>query len=223
VSDVETAFEQVIGRQPSDAERQRLYKLRDSLGLRENDAFWFIVMALEQYDALFREYPRQLAEETARTIEGARATFAAAAQGEAAHVQQVLSQKVAETSVQIARKLSERPLALHRVTMVLAAVVAFGALCVNTGYNLATSARPFWASPERFSGVQRVLSLVFAVPAGWMLFVFALPGAWHTGSVGWALARDQEGGPRERVLGWTITTVCAVSCVALAIMIAKLT
>ena len=146
---VESAFEKVLGRQPSDAERQRLYRLRDSLGLRDNDAFWAIVMALEQYDALFREYPRQLAEESARTIESARATFAAAAQSEAAHVQEMLSQRVAETSVKIARKLAERPLALHRVTTVLAAVVAFGRLCVNAGYNLASSARPFWASAER--------------------------------------------------------------------------
>jgi hypothetical protein len=83
-----------------------------------------------------RQYPVRLAEETGRCIESARVAFAVAAENEAAHVQRVLSEKVAETSVEIARKLAERPMGLHRVTMVLAAVVAFGALCVSAGYSL---------------------------------------------------------------------------------------
>src|ERR1019366_4001115 len=100
-------------------------RLRDALGLRDNAAFWSIVMALEHYDAFFRQYPAQLAEETARAIESARAAFAVGAEKEAAEVHRVLSARVAETSVEIARKLAERPVGLHRVTTVVAAVVAF--------------------------------------------------------------------------------------------------
>jgi hypothetical protein len=44
-------------------------------------------------------------------------------------VQRTLS----ETSVAIARRLAERPVGLHRVTMLMAVVVAFGALCVTAG------------------------------------------------------------------------------------------
>ena len=47
-----------------------------------------------------------------------------------------LSEKVAEKSVAIARHLAESAVAIHRVTMLLAAVVAFGALCVSVGYTL---------------------------------------------------------------------------------------
>ena len=126
---VEEAFAKVVGRQTSDEERARLYRLRDALGLRDNDAFWSIVMALEYYDSFFRAYPEKLAEETARAIENARAAFAVAAEKEAAEVERVLSERVAETSVKIARKLAERPVGLHRVTTALAAAVAFGALC----------------------------------------------------------------------------------------------
>jgi hypothetical protein len=131
---VEEAFAKVVGRQVSEEERARLYRLRDALGLHDNDAFWSIVMALEHYDAFFRQYPAQLAELTARAIENARAAFAVAAEKEAAQVERVLSERVAETSVQIARKLAERPVGLHRVTTVLAAVVAFGALAVPAGW-----------------------------------------------------------------------------------------
>ena len=82
----------------------------------------------------------------------------------------MLSERVAETSVQIARKLAERPVGLHRVTAVLAAVVAFGALCVRSGYSLASAEKPFWVTQEANLGVlPKVLSLALSVPAGWMI------------------------------------------------------
>jgi hypothetical protein len=62
---LDEAFAKVVGRQASEQERERLYRLREALGLRDNDAFWSIVLALEYYDAFFRQYPAQLAEETA--------------------------------------------------------------------------------------------------------------------------------------------------------------
>ena len=83
--------------------------MRDALGLQDNDAFWAIVMALEHYDSFFRRYPKELAEEAARTIESARAAFALAAAKEAAQAQRTLSEQVAQTSAEIARKLAERP------------------------------------------------------------------------------------------------------------------
>jgi hypothetical protein len=113
---VEEAFAKVVGRQASDGERTRLYRLRDALGLRDNDVFWSIVMALEHYDSFFRAYPEKLAEETARSIENARAAFAVAAEKEAAQVQRVLSEKVAETC---ARALRDDMTSVHRLARML--------------------------------------------------------------------------------------------------------
>ena len=98
---VEEAFAKVVGRQASHEERARLYRLRDALGLRDNDAFWSIVMALEHYDSFFRAYPEKLAEQTARTIESARAAFAIAAEKEAA---QALHRAVAIAPLAAARR-----------------------------------------------------------------------------------------------------------------------
>jgi hypothetical protein len=69
---IETCFEKLVGRQATEAERTRLSRLRDVLGLKDNDAFWAIVMALEHYDALFREYPERLAQLTERMLEDTR-------------------------------------------------------------------------------------------------------------------------------------------------------
>jgi len=220
---IEDAFARVVGRPASDHERQRLYRLRDALGLHDNDAFWGIVMALEYYDSFFRQYPAQLAEETRRAIERARGAFAAAAKSEAARVQRVLSERVAETSMQMARKLADRPVGLHQVTLVLAAATGFGVLCVHAGYSLARTERPFWVSPaESARGTQTVLAAVLATPAGWMIFALLLPVAVQGAKAGWATAADAMAHPRERILGGCILALCVAGCVACAVILARL-
>jgi AcrR family transcriptional regulator len=219
---LEETFAKVVGRHASDEERQRLYRLRDALGLRDNDAFWSIVMALEYYDSFFRRYPAELAEYTERCIEDARAAFAAAAEREAAQVQRTLSEKVAETSVAIARRLAERPVGLHRVTMLLAAVVAFGAPCVGAGYSLAAPVKPFWVtSAETLTPLQREAAVVLAAPAGWMVFALLLPAAVYGAKVGW-LAASETTERRGKIIGWGIVVACAFASAACAVMLAKL-
>jgi hypothetical protein len=162
---IDDAFGKVIGRQPSEMERARLYRVREALGLSDNDAFWYIVMILEHYDSLYRDYPRQIGEHAAATLEGARRAFAAAAEAESAKAQRMLSEKVAETSVVIARRLAERPVGLHRVTMLLAAAVSFGAMCMAVGVDLAGGRAAWWAATST-DGRAR---LVLGAPAGWMI------------------------------------------------------
>jgi hypothetical protein len=219
---LEDTFAKVVGRPPSEAERGRLYRLRDALGLRDNDAFWSIVMALEHYDSFFRAYPAQLAAETHRCLEQARAALAVAAQREAAHVHRMLSEKVAQTSVEIARKLADGPVGLHRMTAMLAAVVAFGALCVVAGYHLATAPTPSWVTREGLNpGLGRVVAVVFAVPAGWMVFALLLPAAVAGARTGWAIGADAMLARRERILGWCLVVVCIAGGVACAALLSN--
>jgi hypothetical protein len=219
---LEETFAKVVGRHASDEERLRLHRLRDALGLRDNDAFWSIVMALEYYDSFFRRYPTELAEHTERCIGDARAAFAAAAKREAAQLQWALSEKVAETSVAIARRLAERPVGLHRVTMLLGAVVAFGALCVAAGYSLAAPVKPFWVtSAETLTPLEREAAVVLAAPAGWMVFALLVPAAAYGARAGWLTASETTE-RRGKILGWGIVAACAFACAACAVMLAKL-
>jgi hypothetical protein len=221
---VEEAFAKIVGRSASEEERLRLYRLRDALGLRDNDAFWSIVMALEHYDSFFRAYPDKLAEKTAQCIDNARTAFAAAARHEAARAERLLSERVAQTSVEIARKLAEEPLRLHRITAVLAAVVAFGALCVHAGYSLAFADKPFWAAGGQSApGASRVLAMLLAVPAGWMMFALLLPTAGYGAKQGWRLAGDVTSDWRDKAVGWGLFAVCVAGGLASAVMLAKLT
>jgi len=214
---VEDAFAKLTGRQASPAERERLYRLRDALGLRDNDAFWSIVMALEYYDALWRSYPAQLAEEAARSIEGARAAFAAAAQKEAAEVHHALSAKVAETSVALARRLTDKPVGLHRITLSLAVATAFGTLCVHAGYRLALR-----HGPARGEGEGGALAALLAVPAGWMIFAFLLPAAAMGAHAGRQMAADPLAERRDKALGGLLVVLSVTGAVACAVLLARI-
>jgi hypothetical protein len=224
VSRIDDAFAKVVGRPPAEHERARLERLRDALGLQDNDAFWAIVMALEHYDSFFRRYPRELAEEAARTIESARAAFAVAAAKEAALAQRRLAEQVAQTSVEIARRLAARPVGLHRVTLVLASVVAFGALCVAAGYGWAAANRPFWVGSDgEFQGGRRLLSIVLNVPAGWMVFALLVPAAAYGARYGWRTASDANLPAHERAIGWSTVGLCVAASVACLVMLARVT
>lgn len=220
--DLDDTFGKILGRQPSELERQRLYRVRDTLGLRDNDAFWYIVLILEHYDALYRDYPQQIADHARRTLESAREAFAAAAATESAKAQNLLSQKVAETSVSIARKLAERPLRIDRITTLFATVVTFGALCVTVGFKLASPDRPFWCNPRMTrEGTGMIFAAILGVPAGWMALILALPALAYLGKTAWHSASEAETlGPR--MLGWTLVGLSVVAAAGCAIALARI-
>ena len=216
---VEEAFAKVLGRQPSEDERGRLYRIRDTLGLRDNDAFWYIVLVLEHYDSLYRDYPGQIRDEARKTIEEARRAFAAAAEVEAAKAQTALAQQVAETSVVIARKLAERPVGVQGVTAMFAAAVAFGALCMTAGAKVAGGDWPLgWSR----SGGASIAALVLGAPAGWMVFALGLPVTFHGAKVGWNIAHEVAAKPVGRGLGWGLVGLCAVGTAACAVALVRL-
>jgi hypothetical protein len=219
--DVDAVYEKVVGHPASDAERARLYRLRDSLGLSDNDAFWYILIILEHYDALYRDYPRQIAEHAAATLEGARRAFATAAAAESAKAQRTLAEKVAETSVVIARRLAERPIDLHRVTTLVATVVAFGAMCMAAGVEFGEGKVPWWTASTGDGRARQLLSAVLGAPAGWMIFALMVPGAFYGGRLGWHMARADDASPTARVLGWTLVVIAALGIAACAALLAK--
>ena len=219
---IDEAFVKLTGRQATIEERERLHRVREALGLHDNDAFWAIVMALEYYDSLWRQYPAQFAEHAARTIDRSRAAFAAAAQKEAAHAQRVLSAQVAETSVAMARRLADRPPGVHYVTLFFAAVVAFGALCVHAGIRLASTDGASLARAAELRGSTGALGHVLAIPAGWMIFALILPSAAVGVKAGWDIAVDPLAELPHKALGGCLVALCLAGVVACAALLVQL-
>jgi hypothetical protein len=218
---VEDAFATLLGRQASDRERERLHRVRDALHLGDNDALWLIVLALEHYDALFREYPESLGQVTRHALEQAQAAFATAAEAEAAKAHRVLAERVADASLRIARTLAERPFPWTPCLLGGLWLVLFGAMSLTAGYELADPARPFWADPTSSTGARALLAVVLGAPAGWMVFAGMLAIATRAAHRGWSMAHDPESGGRERAWGWGIAAMAGIGVVACASILAK--
>ena len=68
MSDLDDSFAKLLGRQPSDAERQSLYRVRDALCLKNNDALWLVLMALQHYQGQYEKFPQAIAQAAKDTL-----------------------------------------------------------------------------------------------------------------------------------------------------------
>jgi hypothetical protein len=218
---IDDAFAKVIGRQPSQAERERLYRVREALGLSDNDAFWYIVMILEHYDSLYRDYPRLIGRQAEEVLESARRAFAVAAEAESAKAQRMLSERVAETSVAIARKLTEKPVGLHRVTAMIAVAAVFGGMCLTAGVELGGGKPAWWAASAGAGRARSVLGVVLGAPVGWIAFALLVPTAAYWAKEGWRMAKDVEADALHKAIGWSLMVVCAAGGAASAWLLAR--
>jgi len=213
----EEAFAKLLGRHPSEKERERLYRVRDALGIQENDAFWYIVMTLEHYDSLYDGYPAKMAQAAEEAIARARGAFEAAAVAESVAVRRLLAEEVRRVAAKSGEGLSGF---VGVVGAVLAAVVVFGAICVSAGFALG-SGHGLWAAGSGSGVGWRLVAWVLSAPAGWMAFALLLPGLLQVGRRGWRMARMGLSG-EERAGGWGLVGVSALGSLACVVVLALL-
>ena len=58
MGELDDSFATLLGRQPTDKEKQALYRVRDALKLKATDAVWLLLMALQHYETLYEQLPR---------------------------------------------------------------------------------------------------------------------------------------------------------------------
>ena len=68
MNELNDSFATLLGRSPSDAELQQLYRVRDALGLKNNDALWLVLMALQHYQTQYEEMPGRIAQSARTTL-----------------------------------------------------------------------------------------------------------------------------------------------------------
>ena len=71
---LDESFAKLLGRQPSDTERQQLYRVRDALQLKNNDALWLVLMALQYYQDQYERFPEAIALAASETLAGFKDT-----------------------------------------------------------------------------------------------------------------------------------------------------
>ena len=67
------AFEVLYGHAPTDADRLRLMRIKDALGLRDDDDLWAVFVALGHFQALYEEVPEKIRKAAQDACENVRA------------------------------------------------------------------------------------------------------------------------------------------------------
>jgi len=104
VSDLDDSFAQLLGRQPSDKEKQSLYRVRDALKLKATDAVWLLLMALQHYETIYERFPAGIAAAAGKVTEGVRAAAEAQAKAAYAETRRALTEAVREAAVKSAQQ-----------------------------------------------------------------------------------------------------------------------
>jgi hypothetical protein len=147
VSDLEESFEKLLDRQPTDNERQRLYRARDALNIKPTDAVWTLLMVLEHYQTLYEEMPRQIAE-AARNATG---TIRATAEAQAKAVREETKKGLMKTVTEAVRATAKQHARTEYFKWVSAAVsiVSITFLAVGWGENRRGQAQGLAAGESR--------------------------------------------------------------------------
>lgn len=108
MSDLESSFSKLLGRAPNDEERQNLLRVKEALGIKNNDALWLILMALEHYDTRYNKLPREIEESILRVLDSSKEVANASMEASAHAVQEQLAEAVNQAAQQVAINVSGR-------------------------------------------------------------------------------------------------------------------
>lgn len=197
-----SSFEKLLDRQPSDREIQNLYRVKAALGIRDNDALWLVLMALESYESLYSTYPRRIADEINKIADSQRALMREAAQAEVARAHGALAESVSNAGMAIASAIADS-LRYQSWGWLLLGLTTFGCICMVAGAVLATGHLPGWApSPSHTRSLPGLLLTTIAhTPAGWI----AAAGGGSAGLISsWRLRAEIRNGKRLGVLASSI-------------------
>ncbi len=183
MASIERSFAKLIGRQPSEAEVKNLYRVRDALGLKENDALWLVLIALESYDALYRKYPEMISAQVQKSVEAQRDAIAAIAEQETRRAFGTLADAVGRASEAVATRAMKASM-MQCIALLALALLAFGSYCAAMGFVLGSGRLPWWAMPVEGQGLAGLFfSTLAKTPAGWIAVIVGAVGAigalWH--------------------------------------------
>lgn len=156
MTNLDDSFAKLLGRQPSDAERQRLYKVRDALDLKNNDALWLVLMALQHYETQYEKIPGEIAKATQDTLSQFKVTADATAKASVATAQANLAQAVATTAKEVAHHTSRKQMWQWAAGCMTLTVITLASLswyihkqAYDAGYNLGYGTAYMQAKDEK--------------------------------------------------------------------------
>lgn len=108
MSDLSTSFEKLLGRQPTDAEVHKLYRVRDALELKNNDALWLVLMALQHYETSYEQMPKAIEAAAASVLTKVKTTADTTMKASAESFKADMARAVASVAQDVARDTSRK-------------------------------------------------------------------------------------------------------------------
>jgi hypothetical protein len=125
--DLEDSFAKLLGRQPTDAERQQLYQIRDALGLKNNDALWLVLMVLQYHQTMYGRFPDLIRQTALDTLSEFQKTADATLVSTKELAKLELARAVSATARDVARLSVARHAAIWIAACAISCCIAFSA------------------------------------------------------------------------------------------------
>lgn len=108
MNDLDNSFQKLLGRQPTDAEVQKLYRVRDALELKNNDALWLVLMALQHYETSYERMPKAIETAASSVLLKVKAAADSTMKASAESFKADMAQAVASVAEDVARNTSRK-------------------------------------------------------------------------------------------------------------------
>jgi hypothetical protein len=136
VGELESSFSKLLGRAATDSECQDLYRVKDALGLRPNDAIWMVLMALQDYESRYKRFPGLISEAADATLTKFKLAADATILASTASANAVLMKSVADAVDSVAHNTVKKQMwkwATGCIATSFACVAVFGWYMHNMG------------------------------------------------------------------------------------------
>ncbi|WP_165068018.1 hypothetical protein [Desulfovibrio sp. ZJ200] len=168
------------GRKLSETETARLREVGNSLNLREDDALWPLLAAMEYQRVYYEALPEKIAVASRTIMDG----MAAAAEKETAAAQARLTDSVVQEAQNLASKIQYARL-VPMGLFALICLLAYGSLMLWAGFRIDT-------------GRDIPLAAVLHMPSGWLIGGLCLAaGMFCGGAAAKEFAEAEKGGWRK--------------------------
>ena len=144
-------LDKACGRELSEAETARLREIGNSLNLREDDALWPLLAAMEYQRVYYEALPEKIAGASRAIMDG----MAAAAEKETAAAQARLTASVVKEARNLASKIQYDSL-VPMWLLALICLLAYGSLMLWAGFRINT-------------GRDVPLAAILHMPSGWLI------------------------------------------------------
>lgn len=128
MNELEDSFAKLLGTQPTDKDRNDLYRVRDALGLKSNDALWLVLMALQHYQSQYEKVPARIEDAARRTLQNFGNAADAMAKATTESARRQVADAAARAAWDVVRKVETRERLKWFCTTIVTCVMMVAAL-----------------------------------------------------------------------------------------------